>query len=736
MRINLKTKLVVLAILLLLLPITIFYLMTIAFQQESLIASEEELNDLARKNVEQIAKDVYFLLDNTDKLIQRRLQAAMDYTQSLLKHNPLTFSTEMVTWDAENQFSQEVKKVSLPKMLYLQQWLGMNSDFKVKTPFVDDLYNQFLISSTVFQRMNEEGDMLRIATSIHDENNNRPIGTYIPAKNPDGSTNPINACILRDEKYEGLSWVFNDWYVLLIEPLKDTTGNIIGMIVSGERIIGSQLLENSLTSISVGKTGYAFVLGTEGKFKGTYIVSKNNERDGENIYEAQDLDGGYFVKTIINTALTLKDKEHAFIKYNWKNKGDLKPRAKISAYGCYHKWNWVYGASCYEDDYYETKSKLESTISGLKLKMFFIGLALLIIGSFIAILLTKKITNPIKFVNSLSKDISEGNIYQAKKSIEQLNDKSFLKSNDEIKDLFNSFVLMIKNLDDLISQVQRSGIQVTTSATQISASSKDIEATISEQSSSTKEVTSTTYEISETADRLAQNIERISKDAKSTANLAVESKNDIDKMDNTMQSLKQSTSFISSKLSVINNKSNKISGIITTINKISEQTNLLSLNAAIEAEKAGEHGKGFSVVAREISRLADQTANATQDIEFMVKEMNESVSQGVSEMNRFGDEVLESVEIVSLIGDKLTNIIEKVNALIPDFEDSNIGMQQQAYFANQIADTMKNLSIATDQTRQSLIDFRTATAQLSEAVNGLQIEVKKFKLKEIESIIL
>jgi len=120
----------------------------------------------------------------------------------------------------------------------------------------------------------------------------------------------------------------------------------------------------------------------------------------------------------------------------------------------------------------------------------------------------------------------------------------------------------------------------------------------------------------------------------------------------------------------------------------------------------------------------------------MVKEMDESVSQGVSEMNRFGDEVLESVEIVSLIGDKLTNIIEKVNALIPDFEDSNIGMQQQAYFANQIADTMKNLSIATDQTRQSLIDFRTATAQLSEAVNGLQIEVKKFKLKEIESIIL
>jgi len=731
MKINLKTKLVTMAILLLLLPIIVFYLMTMSFQDESLKKSEDELQKIAKMNIQQISKDVYYLLDNTNELLLKKLKLSMKYFKELSnKPGALVYSTEQVEWDAINHFSKDVTTISLPKVLYNQQWLGKNDKFEVPTPLIDDITNNYGSVCSFFQRMNKQGDMIRIASSVPNDEGERGISTFLNATNPDGSQNEIISTVLKGEVYQGIGWGGNDWFVTIYEPYYNATGEIVGMLAVGEGILGTELLEKTLTSISIGKNGYIFILGIDGFYKGRYIVSKNSERNNEYIYEEKDSDGNYFVKDIINKAQQLKDKEIAFFTYNWQNKGEAHPRSKIASFGLYKKWNWLYAASCYEDDYYEAKAELEGNISDLKFKMLIVGIGLLIVGSFLVIVLTKKITNPIIFVKSLSKNISEGNIFQAKKSIDEINDKYFLKSKDEIKDLFNSFVIMIKNLDDLISQVQRSGIQVTTSATEISASSRDIEATIAEQSSSTKQVTSTSYEISETADRLAQSIERISKDAKSTANLAVESRNDIDKMDNTMQNLKQSTSYISSKLSVIHNKSNKISGIITTINKISEQTNLLSLNAAIEAEKAGEYGKGFSVVAREISRLADQTANATQDIEFMVKEMNESVSQGVVEMNRFGDEVLGSVEIVSLIGDKLSDIIEKVNALIPDFEESNIGMQQQAYFANQIADTMKNLSIATEQTRQSLIDFRSATSQLSEAVSGLQTEVKKFKLKE------
>ena len=128
-------------------------------------------------------------------------------------------------------------------------------------------------------------------------------------------------------------------------------------------------------------------------------------------------------------------------------------------------------------------------------------------------------------------------------------------------------------------------------------------------------------------------------------------------MDRTMRQLAESTGSIGSKLSVISERAANINLVVTTITKVADQTNLLSINAAIEAEKAGEYGLGFLVVAREIRRLADQTAVATLDIERMVKEMQYSVSAGVMEMDKFSEQVRQGVGEVGQIGDQLGQII-------------------------------------------------------------------------------
>src|SRR5215211_7523474 len=114
-------------------------------------------------------------------------------------------------------------------------------------------------------------------------------------------------------------------------------------------------------------------------------------------------------------------------------------------------------------------------------------------------------------------------------------------------------------------------------------------------------------------------------------------------MDQMMRQLSASTTSISAKLSAIQQKAASINLAVTTITKVADQTNLLSVNAAIEAEKAGEYGLGFLVLAREIRRLADQSAVATLDIERMVKEMQYSVSAGVMEMDKFTDQVRQGV---------------------------------------------------------------------------------------------
>ena len=159
---------------------------------------------------------------------------------------------------------------------------------------------------------------------------------------------------------------------------------------------------------------------------------------------------------------------------------------------------------------------------------------------------------------------------------------------------------------------------------------------------------------------------------------------------------------------------------MTTITKVADQTNLLSLNAAIEAEKAGEYGRGFAVVATEIRRLADQTAVATYDIEQMVKEMQSAVSAGVMGMDKFSEEVRRGVQEVEQASTQLGQIIQQVQTLTPRFEAVNEGMQLQATGGQQINEALMQLSEAAQQTAESLQHSNRAIEQLDEAAHGLQ----------------
>ncbi len=304
----------------------------------------------------------------------------------------------------------------------------------------------------------------------------------------------------------------------------------------------------------------------------------------------------------------------------------------------------------------------------------------------------------------------------------------FDNTKDEIGKLQIAFVRMTDNLNSLIRQVQQSGIQITSSATQIAASGKQLEATITEQVASTNQVAATARAIATTSGQLVKTMDEVEHTSHITAQSAGESQKDLMQMEKTMRKLADATGRISNKLGVISDKANNINSIVTTITKVADQTNLLSLNAAIEAEKAGEYGTGFAVVAREIRRLADQTAVATLDIENMVKEMQSAVSTGVMEMDKFTKEVELGVEDVRNIGTKLDTIIDQVQNLTPRFQQVTGSMEGQSQGAQQISEAMVQLSEASSQTAQSLREINGAISQLNEAAQGLRQEVSRFKV--------
>ncbi len=293
----------------------------------------------------------------------------------------------------------------------------------------------------------------------------------------------------------------------------------------------------------------------------------------------------------------------------------------------------------------------------------------------------------------------------------------------------NALAAMVARLGELIGQVQKSGVQVNTSTTEIAATSKQQQATASEISATTAEISATSKQIAATAKELVKAMEQVTDVAEKTAALAGSGQAGLTRMEATMSQITEASSAISARLAVLNEKAGNINTVVTTITKVADQTNLLSLNAAIEAEKAGEYGRGFGVVATEIRRLADQTAGATSDIEQMVKDMQSAVAAGVMGMDKFAEEVRRGVEVVAQVSEELTQIIEQVQTLTPNFEAVSEGMQSQALGAEQISDALSQLGEAAQQTVESLRQANAAIDQLSDATGGLQVGVSRFVLQ-------
>jgi methyl-accepting chemotaxis protein len=344
--------------------------------------------------------------------------------------------------------------------------------------------------------------------------------------------------------------------------------------------------------------------------------------------------------------------------------------------------------------------------------LIFMSLIALVLGLFFV----ANIRKPMRVIQQGIATITHGH----------LETRIHLGRRDEWRLIEEALNLMAAHLGGLITQVQHAGIQVTTSATRLAASGKQLESTVTEQVASTNQVVATTEEIAATSQELAQTMQRITAVADETATAAASSHTGLARMEASMQQMEGATRTIAERLTAIQQRANDITSVVTTITKVADQTNLLSLNAAIEAEKAGEYGRGFAVVAREIRRLADQTAVATLDIERIVNEMRASVSAGVMGMEQFAHEVQQGVEQVRDVGMQLGEIIARVQALTPRFDTVNQGMHAQAEGAQQISESMGQLRETVQQTAESLYESTSVIEQLNLAAQGLHDEIARF----------
>lgn len=348
-----------------------------------------------------------------------------------------------------------------------------------------------------------------------------------------------------------------------------------------------------------------------------------------------------------------------------------------------------------------------------------VSLALAIAAAIVCgFLLMRAIANPMRDIVKTLESTGGGDLTR----------RLSLARKDEFNAIETGFNGMVDELTGLVAKTQRSAVQVATSVTEIAATSKQQQATASEVAATTTEIGATSREISATSRELVRTMTEVSGAAEQTASLAGSGQVGLARMEDTMRNVVGAAGSVNAKLAILNEKAGNITQVVTTITKVADQTNLLSLNAAIEAEKAGEYGRGFVVVATEIRRLADQTAVATYDIEQMVREIQSSVSAGVMGMDKFSEEVRRGMADMQQVGDQLSQIIQQVQTLAPRVQMVNEGMQAQATGAEQINQALQQLSDAAQQTVESLRQSTLAIEELTLVANDLRSGVSRFKV--------
>jgi methyl-accepting chemotaxis protein WspA len=348
-------------------------------------------------------------------------------------------------------------------------------------------------------------------------------------------------------------------------------------------------------------------------------------------------------------------------------------------------------------------------------------LALTALGVTLAALtLSRALSRPVETAAQLAQRVAAGD----------LTSEVAMEAEGEPGQMLEALRTMTRSLRRLIGRARGSAEALQMMAVRIAETAGEEERTVSAHSAATTEVSASARQIRATSQDLLETMRKVQAVLVETAREAETSREDLARTDGSLRGVAESSRAIDAQLGQIQGRAESIDVIINTITKVADQTNLLSINAAIEAERAGEAGRGFLVVAREIRRLADQTAGAMVEIDRIVEAMRTSIGKGLEKVAAYDTEVQAAVEDAGRVARRLGRILESVARLTPQFELVARGMSAQTDGAGEIGEAISHVSEGINRSASSLRAFQEVTARLREAAESLQADIAQFTLTE------
>lgn len=392
------------------------------------------------------------------------------------------------------------------------------------------------------------------------------------------------------------------------------------------------------------------------------------------------------------------------------------------------------------------KSEVTKSINTLEMNILIVAASTLIIGILLIAFFTNGIVKSVNKIVKVIESIAAGD-FKSKVNI---------KSKDEIGIIAKNVNVMIDNVGSLLHDIKEASLTVASSSEQVMASSDEISKVAEQVASAIDEVARGATEQASTTDNgnqqiqgIIKGLEKIAKDMNSSSELAHKAKSvvkaggrSVEEQETKMNENKQSSLSASTAIVDLSSKSTEIGQILEVINGIAEQTNLLALNAAIEAARAGDHGKGFSVVADEIRKLAEQSGKSVNRIEIIIEEIQAGINKAVSEIGKAKDSVdsqsnalqntvksfSEIRDVVELIAQNVESVTDESNTLCHNAFIAGDAINEIASIAEETAAGSQEVSASTEEQTSIIHQISGSAENLAKLASELQQKVEKFNV--------